>query len=161
MKRKFLFTVFIMVFCVNAHASKVTVEKTQAPDSYLTNREILCTIDFAANSTHLSPDARILLSRHVPQLKQVDLNTKIIRIEGFASPEGDKEMNYRLSIERARAVESFLRLDHGVSLDQYITGYGPTVAAEIPAAGTRRVEIAIYDNPWNQQDVPVQTTGKQ
>ena len=160
MNRNLFLTVLLLLICMDANASKVTVEQTQATKSYLANREILCTADFAVNSTDLAPDARLRLSRCVPQLKQVDLTRKIIRIEGFASPDGDKLKNYRLSIERARAVESFLRLDHGVSLDHYITGYGPTEPAEISSAGTRRVEIVIYDNPWDQQDVPVETTGR-
>lgn len=160
--RNTLFTLLLfLLFASSAASAEMKFKSGQNAESFLENRQILCTVNFDVNSTQLSSAAKDIISKTVPQLRQLDLDAKLLRIEGFASPEGDKQKNFRLSIDRALAVESFLRVNHGVLLDHYITGYGPTTPVDISAAGTRRVEIATYDNPWSQVNTPVKLSNGQ
>lgn len=161
MMRKVFLTVFILLLAITSHTQGArTREVTQAEiEKFLGDKEIICKIDFAVNSSELSTEAQKALSGVAARIKAVDLDKKMIRIEGFSSPDGNKLLNFRLSIDRARAVERFLRTKHGVSLEHYISGFGPTVQEGVPAAGTRSVQIVIYNNPWGQDEVPVVSAG--
>jgi len=160
MKKTVFAFIILVISCFSVSASEVKqLQAVGDAGSFLGSREVLCTIDFAAGSTLLNKPARQTLSRCTPRIKQLDLVTKMIRIEGFASPEGNKEKNFRLSIDRARAVERYLRSEHGVTIDHYITGYGPTLPTDTTSAGARRVELAVYDNPWDQSAIPVEMSG--
>ncbi len=159
MKNLFIHLVILLILASFSHAAKVKVESVSNADILLNKRDVICTIEFGANSSALSAEARQILAGSADRLKNLDLQKKMIRIEGFASPEGDRERNYKLSIERARAVERFLRTHHGVSLDHYITGFGPSLPEEVPAAGKRVVQVTVYDNPWGRADIPVEVTG--
>ena len=161
MKYIILPSLLLFMFCATVTGANVRLDAVKDADSLLGQREVLCSVDFAPNSISLSPAARNALGQVVSNLKRFDFDAKIIRIEGFASPDGDKEKNFRLSIKRALAVERFLRIDHGVSLNNYVTGYGPTLPENLAAAGTRRVEIAVYDNPWAQKNIPVELSNGQ
>jgi len=152
-------TLYFVAFTVNAGNLKIVTSRDAG--SFLGQREVLCTINFPVNSVSITTEASAVLNNNAPFLKNVNLKEKIVRIEGFASPEGAKTKNFRLSIDRARAVESFLRDKHGVSLDHYISGFGPLQPENVSAAGKRSVQIAIYDNPWEQSDIPVEMTGGQ
>ena len=143
----------------SAHAVKTIQSPVADIDTLLGSREVVCTIEFAAGSTSLSAEAEAILDSVASRIKATDLNTKMIRIEGFSSPEGDKTKNFRLSIDRARAVERFLRVNHGVSLEHYISGFGSSAPEGVSASGKRSVQIAIYDNPWGQEDIPVDSNG--
>ena len=155
MKIIILLSLLLFMFCATVTGAPVRVDAVQNVESLLKQREVLCSVDFAPNSIRLSPAARNTLEQVVSSLKRFDFDAKMLRIEGFASPDGDKVKNFRLSIKRALAVERFLRVNHGVSLNNYVTGYGPTLPDNLAAAGTRRVEIAVYDNPWTQENIPV------
>lgn len=158
--RNFFIAAVILVFvALSANAAKLKVVTSKETESFLGKREVLCTINFLSNSTSLTTEACAVLNRNAPFLKNINPNDKIVRIEGFASPEGAKTKNFRLSIDRAREVERFLRVNHGVSLEHYISGFGPTQPKNVSAAGKRSVQIAIYDNPWEQGDIPVEMTG--
>lgn len=161
MSNFFLTTLLVLFFSAVVYASNVKVESVESPETFFGEREAICTITFDTGSTKLSPEAQFVLSQNVVKIKNLDLSKKMIRLEGFASPEGDREKNFRLSIDRARAVERFLRVNHGVSLDNYITGYGPTAPQGLSAAGKKTVQIVVYDNPWGMADVPVKMTGGQ
>jgi hypothetical protein len=147
----------LIAFSSPALAVKTIGSSVSNFESLLGEREVICTIDFAAGSAELSEEAGRILGNAVDRIKAVDLEKKMIRIEGFSSPEGNKTNNYRLSIERARSVERFLRANHSVSLEHYISGFGPSTPAGVTVAGQRAVQIAIYDNPWGQEDIPVET----
>lgn len=138
-------------------AVKIVGSSVASFDSLLGEREVVCTIDFAAGSADLSDEAKRVLGHAVYRIRSVDLEKKMIRIEGFSSPEGNKTENFRLSIDRARSVERFLSTNHSVSLEHYISGFGPSTPAGVSVAGKRSVQIAIYDNPWGQEEIPVET----
>jgi len=155
MKKIFVFAVVLVLIGSTLAQAVQTIKATSAPlEKLLTEKEIICTIDFAVNSSELSREAKNILSDAVQRIKSVDLDKKMIRIEGFSSPEGNKLNNFRLSIDRARSVERFLHDNHGVSLEHYISGFGSTVPKGVPAAGKRSVQIAIYNNPWGQGEAP-------
>lgn len=157
--RKVLLILFLVLFyTARTGTADDQAETVSGPGLVFGEREILCSVEFSVNSSDLTPTARKILALSAPRLKELDFNKKLIRIEGFASPEGGRDKNYRLSLERARSVESFLRTEHGVSLNHYITGFGPKRNPGISVTGTRSVQVVIYDNPWGHDDIPVEST---
>jgi outer membrane protein OmpA-like peptidoglycan-associated protein len=161
MSKVFITSVILLFAAFTANANNYMVATSKDAETFLGKREVLCTINFSVNSVSITTEASEILNLNAPFLKNVNLKEKLVRIEGFSSPEGAKTKNFRLSIDRARAVESFLRVKHGVSLEHYISGFGPSQPENISAAGKRSVQIAIYDNPWSQDDIPVEMTGGQ
>ena len=160
MKKVFVAALVMLVFSGSlAQAVKTQEAAPEQLAKLLEEKEIVCTVEFDVNSAELSREAQQTLTGAVSQIKSVNLKKKMIRIEGFSSPEGNKLINVRLSIDRARAVERFLRANHGVSLDHYISGFGATVPDGVSAAGTRSVQIVIYNNPWGQDELQVVPAG--
>ena len=105
-------------------------------------------INFRVNSALLSKDAKTALDEIAAQAK----NEKgfVIQVAGFASADGGKEYNRRLSERRANAVIRYLMENHDIPQRRIITPYG---FGELkPAADNatrdgreqnRRVEVAI------------------
>jgi outer membrane protein OmpA-like peptidoglycan-associated protein len=106
------------------------------------------TVLFRRRSAVLSADAKSQLD----QLAQKALQSKgyVLEVSGFASQEGGKEMNRRLSQQRADNVIRYLVENHNIPLRRIITPYGygelNPVADNTTRAGrseNRRVEIKI------------------
>ena len=109
------------------------------------------TVNFRAGSFKLSPDAMAGLDEIAAQAKTE--RAYVIEITGFASSEGGKEFNKRLSQQRADAVVRYLADNHMIPLRRIITphGYGTLnpVAENTTREGreqNRRVEVKILVN---------------
>jgi OOP family OmpA-OmpF porin len=120
------------------------------------------TVLFRRRSAVLSADAKSQLD----QLAQKALQSKgyVLEVSGFASQEGGKEMNRRLSQQRADNVIRYLVENHNIPLRRIITPYGygelNPVADNTTRAGraeNRRVEIKILVSRGLTQG-PAQTT---
>jgi outer membrane protein OmpA-like peptidoglycan-associated protein len=118
-------------------------------DEYETKRGV--TVNFRAGSFVLSPDARASLDEIASQAKTE--RAYVIEITGFASSEGAKELNKRLSQQRADAVVRYLADNHMIPLRRIVTphGYGTLnpVADNSTRDGrkeNRRVEVKILVN---------------
>ncbi len=118
-------------------------------DDYETKRGV--TVNFRAGSFKLSPDALASLDEIAAQTKGE--RAYVIEITGFASAEGAKTLNQRLSQQRADAVVRYLADNHMIPLRRIVTphGYGTLnpVADNTTREGrqeNRRVEVKILVN---------------
>src|SRR5215510_11411655 len=118
-------------------------------DEYESKRGV--TVNFRAGSFKLSPDAMSSLDEIAAQAKTE--RAYVIEITGFASSEGGKELNKRLSQQRADAVVRYLADNHMIPLRRIVTphGYGTLnpVADNTTRDGrkeNRRVEVKILVN---------------
>ena len=77
------------------------------------------------------------------QIREVDDNARLIRIEGLPGRNGIREENFRLSLHRAYAVARYLQ-GQGIAC---LVGIGEDDARRVGAKGSAdvaRVEIASY-----------------
>jgi len=118
-------------------------------DDYETKRGV--TVNFRAGSFKLSPEATASLDEIAAQAKTE--RAYVIEITGFASSEGGKEFNKRLSQQRADAVVRYLADNHMIPLRRIVTphGYGTLnpVADNSTREGrveNRRVEVKVLIN---------------
>jgi outer membrane protein OmpA-like peptidoglycan-associated protein len=118
-------------------------------DEYEAKRGV--TVNFRAGSFMLSPDAKSSLDEIAAQAKTE--RAYVIEITGYASSEGAKELNKRLSQQRADAVVRYLADNHMIPLRRIVTphGYGTLnpVADNTTRDGrkeNRRVEVKVLVN---------------
>ena len=146
-----LSTLLYLLFTTIAYGSTVNLFQIDSPPGpILENRKVLCTINFPASSVDLSEEARSKLAEISKQLKGLDQSTRILRVEGFSSPEGEWIKNYRLSFARARVVCRFLQFEQGIKSSPYIAGFGPVQGENSPGNNMRMVQIVVYDNMWTE-----------
>jgi outer membrane protein OmpA-like peptidoglycan-associated protein len=140
-----------------------TNERISALDDYVPQQS--ASIIFRRGSAVLSRDAKTQLD----QVAQQALSAKgyVLEVSGFASAEGSKEQNRRLSQQRADTVIRYLVENHNVPLRRIITPYGfgelQPVADNTTRAGraeNRRVEVKILVNRGLTQGVPEMTSGR-
>jgi len=124
----------------------VADEAEEQLKSFLKSRTVIDQVYFNVASNSLSKSARSQLDNIVARLRTIGEQDKVLRIEGFASPEGDAAKNVNLSMYRAMAVRNYLRDKHDLHPDLFLTGYGGKQDAANPAAA-RRVDIALYLPP--------------
>ncbi len=114
--------------------------------SFLQSREVIEQVYFESASKALTKVTREDLDSLVPRLKSLAVKGYLFRVEGFSSPEGDSSKNMNLSLYRAMAVRNYLKDQHDLNLDVFLTGFGG-----LDEHGTkeesRRVDIAIYVQP--------------
>lgn len=138
-----------------------TNERISMLDDYEARQNMA--VNFKVGSAVLSPEAKASLDQIATQA----MNEKafIIQVTGFASADGNEEMNRRLSQRRADAVVRYLVENHNIPLRRIITpfGYGEAnpVADNTTREGreqNRRVEVAILVNKGLTAPAPA-TTG--
>jgi outer membrane protein OmpA-like peptidoglycan-associated protein len=139
-----------------------TNDRISALDDYVPQAS--SSIIFRRGSTVLSKDAKTQLDEIATQA----LNAKgyVLEVSGFASAEGGKEQNRRLSQQRADVVIRYLVENHNVPLRRIITPYGygesQPVADNTTRSGraeNRRVEVKILVNRGLTQGAPEMTSG--
>lgn len=121
-------------------------------DSFIASREIVATIYFQANSEDLGKKAHERISTTVSRLRKLQTDGRLIRVEGFSSPEGDREANFRLSFYRARTVADIIK-EQGLPDEVTLTGYGDLRSESNDPAKERRVEIVSYAMPSSLKKV--------
>ena len=109
------------------------------------------TVNFKVASAFLSPEAKAALDEIATQAKSE--RGFVIEVTGFASAEGNENLNRTLSQRRSEAVVRYLAENHMIPLRRIITpfGYGEAqpVADNSTSAGrkqNRRVEVKILSN---------------
>ena len=122
-------------------------------DSVFDEKLVLCKIDFLPDSYTLSEQAKDVLDAVATRLEAIDTEEMTIRIEGFRSLQDQAVEPTRLSMHRALAVEDYFRIHLKTNFERFLTGH------KEPAANCY-VEIAIYNNPWQPEDPPVQIATK-
>lgn len=123
-----------------------TNDRITALDDY--EEKTTTTINFKVGSALLSPDAKSKLDELASQAKSEQ--GFVVEVRGFASSDGGKLLNDRLSERRADAVVRYLAQEQGIPLRRIILpfGYGESmpVADNTTREGreqNRRVEIKI------------------
>jgi outer membrane protein OmpA-like peptidoglycan-associated protein len=140
-----------------------TNERISALDDYVP--QTTSSIIFRRGSAVLSRDAKTQLDEIAT--KALNARGYVLEVSGFASAEGGKEQNRRLSQQRADVVIRYLVENHQVPLRRIITPYGygesQPVADNTTRAGrseNRRVEVKILVNRGLTQDAPVISTSR-
>ncbi len=123
-------------------------------DKFVKSREIVTTIYFQSNHEDMSSSERKRLSKTINKLRELQKNGRMIRVEGFSSPEGDQEKNFHLSFFRARYVAELIEAK-GLPAEVALTGYGDLLASADDPKKERRVEIASYLKPAVMKRVKV------
>ncbi|BCR05017.1 hypothetical protein DESUT3_20860 [Desulfuromonas versatilis] len=128
-------------------------------EQLLATRKVLATVTFSMGSASLDDTARAAIDRAAKELSTLAKDKALVRIEGFSSPEGEANSNISIAVMRARAVEDYLRGRHQIPVEIYLSGSVDRVGAEgRDLALRRRAEIALYDNIWQVQPIPVGQT---
>ncbi|MDH3997892.1 MAG: OmpA family protein [Desulfuromonadales bacterium] len=139
---------FILLLCltmlgfmpVKAEASNALYE------TFLQSREVLATIYFPMNSAVLDKDRHDQISKVMSQVRKLQTDGHLIRVEGYSSPEGDVTENMVLSMYRARTIAEIISAK-GCEAEIAMTGYGDLLSQSNDPAKERRVEIASYQQP--------------
>lgn len=131
---------------------------TESVDPVLDNRQVLCVVEFSANSNDIDDDSRAAVNEVLNTLLAIDLDSQMIRIEGFSRPdEADCQL---LAIDRARAVDEYLRFAKDNHDERFITGIVAQPVSSSEAA-PYRAEIVVYDNIFAGAGDPVEITSKE
>lgn len=111
----------------------------------------IAAVNFKVGSAVLSPEAKALLDEIAEQAKSE--RGYMIEVSGFASSDGNADINRRLSQNRADAVVRYLAENHMIPLRRIITPFGYGVAQPVADNSTRdgreqnrRVEVKILVN---------------
>ncbi len=123
-------------------------------DEFIKSREIVTTFYFQPNHENLSNSELKRLSETINKLRELQKNGRMIRVEGFSSPEGDQEENFSLSFFRAHSVAVLIEAK-GLPAEVTLTGYGDLRANSDDPTKERRVEIASYVKPVGMKKVKV------
>jgi outer membrane protein OmpA-like peptidoglycan-associated protein len=139
-----------------------TNERISALDDYVPQQS--SSILFRRGSAALSRDAK----EQLDGVAQQALSAKgyVLEVSGFASAEGNKSQNRRLSQQRADVVIQYLLENHNIPLRRIITPYGygelQPVADNTTRQGraeNRRVEVKVLVNRGLLQGAPQMTSG--
>jgi outer membrane protein OmpA-like peptidoglycan-associated protein len=134
-----------------------TNERISALDDFVAQQSVA--VNFRAGSAVLSPQAKTQLD----DIARQAFNAKgyVLEVSGFASAEGDTEVNRRLSQRRADAVIRYLVEQHRIPLRRIITPYGYGEAQAVAdnttregRAQNRRVEVKVLVNRGLMQSAP-------
>jgi len=112
-------------------------------DSFLQSREVAAQIYFKKSAWQLTQENQKSLQRIAKELLRAQGAGQLIRVEGFASPEGTTMQNFNLSLQRASAVKDFL-LQQGVKTELFLSGYGENNLSTVKLSEQRRVDVAVY-----------------
>lgn len=133
-----LITVFLFPFsCLAETRSEI--------DRFLESREVVEQVFFQKRQITLSTEARTKLDSLVTELLNYQNQGKLVRVEGFSSPEGDEKLNLSLSLQRAMTVKDYLHGQHDISVDVFLTGYGEKKLSGGKLSQERRVDITVYN----------------
>lgn len=137
---------FILLMVLGLGMPPVLCADDAGFDAFIKSREVVATIFFRANSEELAKEDLERIAATVNQLRDLQKKGRMIRVEGFSSPEGDQEVNFQLSFFRARTVADLIE-EKGLPAEVTLTGYGDLRATSNDPNKERRVEIASYAKP--------------
>lgn len=136
--------IFLLIFGCSAGAAYS--DGSPDFDSFMQSREVVATLYFQVNSEDLVKGEQERIQATIPQLRELQNQGRMIRVEGFSSPDGDKEHNFQLSFFRARTVADFIDSKE-LPAEIALTGYGDLLAESADPLKERRVEIVSYLKP--------------
>jgi len=141
---------FILAFGTRAYSEDYFLDDSEL----LTNRQSIGFVQFAEGSSFLTQSAKETIDLLIPSLRIPDPQSRLIRIEGFASPTGGEVINFPLSMARARVVWEYIRQNYEMDVEMYMTGFGGKATHLTNMDQSCRAEIALYDNIWEEGNSP-------
>ncbi len=117
---------------------------TDEIDQFLSSRQVISQVFFSKQTTELSIEAKKQIDTVVSDLQSYKKQQMLIRVEGFASTEGEDQYNFKLSLLRALAVGDYLIHKHNLSVSVFLTSFGEKKKSAGKLAMMRRVDIAVY-----------------
>ena len=121
-----------------------TAAATDEIDEFLGSRQVISQIFFDKRAFELSVESRDQLDSAADKLRDLQSHGKLVRVEGFSSPDGDDKFNLKLSMQRALAVEKYLLQNHNLNSYVFLTGFGEKNTMDDTLEASRRVDVAIY-----------------
>lgn len=122
----------------------VVAASTDEIDQFLSSRQVISQVFFSKQTTELSVEAKRQIDTIVSDLQSYQKQEMLVRVEGFSSTEGDDQYNFKLSLQRALAVEGYLLNKHNLNVSVFLTGFGEKKKSAGKQAMMRRVDIAVY-----------------
>lgn len=122
----------------------VSAASTGEIDEFLNSRQVVTQIFFAKRTAELSSQAKAQIDNIASELQGYQERKMLLRVEGYASPEGGDVQNFQLSLQRSLAVGNYLLSRHKLSVAVFLTGFGKNEKAAGKLSEMRRVDIAIY-----------------
>ena len=142
-------TVVLLLFFILLVGSLSFAKTTENPyfAGVLKSRKVVGVIYFNNYSDKLSKNQEADINRIASLVVSQSSSDKIVRVEGFMPIRGPNSFNDSLS--RAKSVWYFLsKMEFFNSGNLYLTGFN--ASQSISELQGERVEIAIYDNPFNE-----------
>ena len=137
--------VVVPFICLLFMVSFTAAQPPREIEQFLASRQVIGQIFFPCKVTTLSSQAESIIDQRVPELKALKRKGKLLRIEGFASADGNPRTNSQLSLERALAVKDYLKDRHQMKLEVFLTGFGESLSTDGKIGQERRVDIAVYE----------------
>ena len=136
----------LLIFILLLPSIVIADETEEQLRTFLQSRKVVDQVYFESASKKLSISESKKIDLIVPRLRELTREGYLLRAEGFASKEGDTERSVNLSLARAMSVKNYLKENHKLDFDVFLTGF---VAG---SSGThigepRRVDIAVYFKP--------------
>ena len=108
---------------------------------FLATRVVLASVAFSPDSSSLSAEAKKYLFTRVPEIRTAHRGKLILRLEGF-NGRADSSADTELAMFRAKAVGDYLRLQHGIDVKVYLTGFDRDHTD--PLLDQARVDVVSY-----------------
>ena len=122
----------------------VCAASTGEIDEFLKSRQVVTQIFFDKRTAELSAEAKVQIDNIASELQGYQERKMLLRVEGYASPEGGDAQNLQLSLQRAMAVGNYLLSRHQLSVAVFLTGFGKNEKSAGKLSEMRRVDIALY-----------------
>lgn len=148
MTRITVLLLFIFFLLVSPPFAKATEDPFFS--GVLKSRKVVGVIYFKKNSSKLSKSQQAEINRIVSLVISQSSSAKIVRVEGFVAKKSRRTDPLKASLTRAESVWYYLnKTDFFNSGNLYLTGFN--ASQSISELQGERVEIAIYDNPFNEK----------
>ncbi len=128
-------------------------------ESFVRSRLLIGSVQFAPGAVRLDSVERKKLDSIARRLNRAEMKEKLVRIEGFSSPDGASDQaNISLAMQRAQAVDEYLRNNHRLGIDSFLVGFVDRTANGLTHEQKCRVEVAVYDNLLKIDAAPIDKT---
>lgn len=144
-------TVVLLLFSILFLGSLSFAKTTENPyfAGVLKSRKVVGVIYFNNYGDKLSKNQEADINRIASLVVSQSSSDKIVRVEGFVPKRGPRTNSLNDSLSRAKSVWYFLsKIEFFNSGNLYLTGFN--ASQSVSELQGERVEIAIYDNPFNE-----------
>lgn len=153
---KIWLSALMVLFCYSGATASGEGLTEDRLNQFLMSRTVITSIKFAPGSFKLDAASKEALNLNISNIEDFDLKQKVIRAEGLTDdgiPNGKK---LDLNIRRIKAVEDYLRSRHKLKIERYLVGFGSAASSNLKLE-ENQVDIVLYDNIWNLEQVGVET----